>query len=106
MDDLDESLKTRRKVFNVLVECLQNLYHHIDDFKIEGSPEEVAKLKSAVFMISRNKGYYNVVTGNFLLSENVPKLTDRITTINSFDRDELKEYYKSESQQDWKEGET
>ena len=95
MDDLEESLKTRRKVFNVLVECLQNLYHHIDDFEVEGSPEEVAKMKSAVFMISRNEGYYNVVTGNFLLSENVDKLTERITMINSFNREELKDYYKS-----------
>lgn len=95
MEDLEESLKTRRKVFNVLVECLQNLYHHIDDFEIEGPPEDVAKMKSAVFMIARNEGYYNVVTGNFLLSENVDKLTDRITTINSFDREQLKEYYKS-----------
>lgn len=95
MEDLEESLKTRRKVFNVLVECLQNLYHHIDDFEIEGSPEDIAKMKSAVFMIARNEGYYNVVTGNFLLTENVAKLTERITTINSLDRAELKEYYKS-----------
>lgn len=95
MEDLEESLKTRRKVFNVLVECLQNLYHHIDDFEIDGTPEDVARMKSAVFMIARNEGYYNVVTGNFLLTENVTKLTDRITTINSFDREELKEYYKS-----------
>lgn len=95
MEDLEESLKTRRKVFNVLVECLQNLYHHIDDFEIEGTPEDIAKMKSAVFMIARNEGYYNVVTGNFLLSENVDKLTERITTINSFDRAQLKEYYKS-----------
>lgn len=95
MEDLEESLKTRRKVFNVLVECLQNLYHHIDDFEIEGTPEDIAKMKSAVFMIARNEGYYNVVTGNFLLTENVDKLTERIETINSFDRNELKEYYKS-----------
>jgi len=95
MEDLEESLKTRRKVFNVLVECLQNLYHHIDDFQIEGSPEEIAKKKSAVFMISRSEGFYNVVTGNFLLAENIEKLESRIEKINSLDRDELKAYYKS-----------
>ena len=31
MEDLNEEPKTKKKVFNVLVECLQNLYHHIDD---------------------------------------------------------------------------
>lgn len=30
MDYMEESPKTKKKVFNVLVECLQNLYHHID----------------------------------------------------------------------------
>jgi len=28
MEDLADAPKTRKKVFNVLVECLQNLYHH------------------------------------------------------------------------------
>ncbi len=95
MDDLNESTKTKRKVFNVLVECLQNLYHHIDDFEVTGSAEEISKKKSAVFLISRNDGFYRVVTGNFLLDENVPKLTDRIDLINSMDRSELNAFYKS-----------
>ncbi len=95
MENLEESLKTRRKVFNVLVECLQNLYHHIDDFEVHGTVDEIEHRKSAIFLISRNPGHYNIITGNFLLNENVEKLKGRIETINSFDREELKEYYKS-----------
>ena len=30
MDDVSEDSKIRKKVYNVLVESLQNLYHHID----------------------------------------------------------------------------
>ena len=30
MDHIDEKPKVKKKVFNILVECLQNLYHHID----------------------------------------------------------------------------
>ena len=44
MEDLNEAPKTRKKVFNVLVECLQNLYHHIDDFEVKGSKEEISKI--------------------------------------------------------------
>ena len=33
MEDLNDAPKTKRRVFNVLVECLQNLYHHIDETK-------------------------------------------------------------------------
>jgi Na+/phosphate symporter len=31
MDNMQEDSKTKKKVYNVLVECLQNLYHHMDD---------------------------------------------------------------------------
>ena len=31
MDNMNEEPKTKKKVYNVLVECLQNLYHHMDD---------------------------------------------------------------------------
>lgn len=95
MEDYDEAPKTRKKVFNVLVECLQNLYHHIDDFEIEGSKEEISQKKSAIFMISRHKGHYHVITGNYVLNENIPKLKERIEYINSLDKEELKAYYKS-----------
>ena len=48
MEDLQDSPKIRKRVFNVLVECLQNLYHHIDEFEVVGSPEELAE-KSPLF---------------------------------------------------------
>ncbi|MEA1897483.1 MAG: hypothetical protein U9N53_07445, partial [Bacteroidota bacterium] len=31
MQDFNDHSKVRKKVYNVLVESLQNLYHHIDD---------------------------------------------------------------------------
>ena len=31
MDNMQEEPKMKKKVYNVLVECLQNLYHHMDD---------------------------------------------------------------------------
>ena len=66
MEDLHEAPRTRKKVFNVLVECLQNLYHHIDEFEVEGDAIEVLEKKSAIFSISRNVECYSIVTGNFV----------------------------------------
>ena len=94
MEDLNEEPKTKKKVFNVLVECLQNLYHHIDDFEVQGSAEEVSEKKSAIFSISRTVESYNIVTGNFVSNENVTNLTNKINKINDLSRDELKAYYK------------
>jgi len=94
MEDLNDSPKTRRKVFNVLVECLQNLYHHIDDFEVVGTPEELSEKKSAIFSISRTDEFYNIVTGNFIYHSNIKDISGKIDHINSLNRDELKEFYK------------
>ncbi len=94
MEELQDSNKERKKVFNILVEILQNLYHHIDDFDVEGTAEEVNNIKSSIFMISRLETEYKIVTGNYLLSENVEKLKSRIDHVNGLEKDELKQFYK------------
>ena len=94
MEDLHEAPRTRKKVFNVLVECLQNLYHHIDEFEVLGTIEEVSEKKSAIFSISRSLECYNIVTGNFVSNYNVNNLTSKINKVNDLTRDELKSYYK------------
>ena len=95
MDDLNDSPAAKKKVFNVLVECLQNLYHHIDDFDNENVVVNPAgDKKSAIFSIIRNEDDYNIVTGNFIYPKNVEDVTSKIDYINSLNRDELKAYYK------------
>ena len=94
MEELHEAPRTRKKVFNVLVECLQNLYHHIDEFEVVGTPEEISEKKSAIFSISRSVESYNIVTGNFVSKDNVNNLTGKINKVNNLNREELKAYYK------------
>ena len=92
MDDMNEAPRLRKKVYNVLVECLQNLYHHIDEV-----PSETAKNgadKSAIFMVSLNPKGYSITTGNYILSDRKAKFEERLERINSLDRDELKQLYK------------
>ena len=90
LDNLGEPSKMKRKVYNVLVECLQNLYHHRDEMKRIGIDEESA----AIFMIGRNDEGYNIVTGNYILTERVESLMGKIDHVNSLDRDGLKILYK------------
>ena len=84
----------KKKDFNVLVECLQNLYHHIDDFDKDNFLDASGNKKSAIFSISRNEDAYNIVTGNFIYTKNVEEVSKKIDHINSLDRDQLKAYYK------------
>jgi len=91
LDNIQEEPKIKKKVYNVLVECLQNLYHHLDD--VEEDME--ADVKSAIFMISKGDTQYNIVTGNFISNENIIILQKRLEEINELTKEELKEYYKT-----------
>jgi len=92
MDEYSESSKIRKKVYNVLVESLQNLYHHI-----EVLPEEMQKKyddKFGILVVSRQDDRYKISTGNFIGHEKVDVLRNKIDKINSMSRDELKDMYK------------
>ena len=93
LDDLSETSKIRKKVYNVLVESLQNLYHHIDDL-----PDEVRgdlEPKFGVLVVARvESNVYKITTGNFVTSGKIKFLKDKIDKINSLSKDELKDMYK------------
>ena len=92
LENLEEPPRTRKKVFNVLVECLQNLYHHIDDGPVDASAS--GESRSAIFMIGKQEEQYSILTGNFILTENVQSLKKHLDEINQMDMMELKLYYK------------
>ena len=94
LDRYNETSKIKRKVFNVLVECLQNLYHHSDEDQEEAKVTDKNSVKpSVIVMVAKNKDAYNILTGNMIPSENVSTLKNRLQEINELSKDELKELY-------------
>ena len=87
MDNMQEEPRMKKKVYNVLVECLQNLYHHLDEIT-----ETDEKIRSAIFTIGKLDEKYSIVTGHYILNENISGLRNRLDEVNSLNRDELKEY--------------
>lgn len=92
MDYMEESPKMKKKVFNVLVECLQNLYHHIDDSD-EFRDRNRIEAQSALFMIAKKDDSFVIRTGNYVETEQAEELKERLDQINGLDRDELKKLY-------------
>ena len=90
--EVNEQSKLRKKVYNILVESLQNLYHHVD--KVPGDFEDQNAEKFAILSVKRVNDGYKITTGNFIRSENVPGLEERIVKINKSTSDEIKELYK------------
>jgi len=86
MDSSGEESAVKRKVFNVMVECLQNIVKHADD---------VANNHSAVFMVGKQEDKYIIISGNPIMNENIDTLKGKLDQINGLDKDGLKELYKS-----------
>lgn len=93
LENMGEDPKVKKKVYNVLVECLQNLYHHIDEEPIKDDPIFNGS-KSAIFMIGISPNGYSIMTGNYIKTKKVESLEDRLDQINALDPDALKALYK------------
>lgn len=92
LDGDGEDKKIKKKVFNVMVECLQNVYHHLDTLEISADDSEVND-RTALLMIGKEEKDYYVITGNHILNDRIPAVRDRLEKVNQCNRDELKALY-------------
>lgn len=92
MVEVSEQSKLRKKVYNVLVESLQNLYHHVD--KVPEDFEDQTAEKYGLLVVQKENSGYRIITGNFVRSENIEKLEEKIKRINRSSHEEIKELYK------------
>ncbi len=79
---------TRRKIFNIMVEVLQNISKNRIDCDID--PAALA----SVFMIGANDDHYILLSSNIILNDKISNLKERINQINSLDKTGLKQLYK------------
>jgi hypothetical protein len=92
MVEVNEQSKLRKKVYNVLVESLQNLYHHVD--KVPEDFEDQTAERFGLMVVNKVDDGYRIITGNFVHSENIEKLEEKIKRINRSSHEEIKELYK------------
>ncbi len=90
MEKDDEAGTVQRKVFHVMVECLQNISKHADDF----TSNDYLFSGRGIFLVSKNEDEYSVTTGNAVENDRIEELTDMLETINKMDKEELKQLYK------------
>ena len=89
LDAVNEKGTVKKKIFNILVECMQNLYHHSES-EVVGDEHS----RRAMLELFFDDEYYNILTGNYIKNEEVEKLRDRIERVNSLSKDELRQYYR------------
>ena len=92
MQFLNLDKKKKKRVFNVLVECFQNLYHHIDGQDESQLPANIQK--SALIMVKYKDGQFIVRTGNHINNEGISDLKEKLAMVNELEPDELRELYR------------
>lgn len=98
MESLDVPTKKKKRVFNVLVECFQNLYHHIESFGEEDNLE--GRQKSALITVKYDNGKFIITTGNFVTQDRIPELNEKLAQVNAMDSDDLRDFYRAKLEQD------
>lgn len=84
-DHTDESL--RKKLFNVMVETLQNICKHQHELPFHGY--------NPFLIISHGNDCFYLLTGNLIHHSKISLVKEKIDKINSLNKDELKEFYKA-----------
>lgn len=83
-DNVDEGL--RRKLFNIMVEGLQNICkHQLKTDLLEYNP---------FLMVGEGEGCYKMSTGNLIAKDKIEIVQTKLDEINVLNKEELKEYYK------------
>jgi hypothetical protein len=90
LEEKINSPETRKKIFSILVEALQNIFHHQADPANENIPEN----NQPGFVISRNEQNgtidYTIITGNYVLNSSVNILKEKLEEINSLSPEEIR----------------
>src|SRR3972149_6680529 len=74
----EESNTVQKKVFHVMVECLQNISNHADDF---GSNECLFSGR-VIFLVAKGKDDYSVTTGNAVDNSKIADLKRLLEQVN------------------------
>lgn len=89
----EDDNSVQKKVFHVMVECLQNISKHSEPPPNNSSTNKDGR---GIFVVSRCDEAYNVITGNIILNSKIAGLKKMLDNINELDKVGLKKLYKQQ----------
>ncbi len=89
MDKNLEEKSVKKKVFHVMVEILQNMTKHSDNY-------EELDSGNGLFIVGKKEGSYYIITANKVKEDEIDELKSSIDHINTLDKEQLKELYKKQ----------
>lgn len=79
---------TRKRVFHIMIECLQNITKHSDDYD-----EKEKQIGNGLFIVGESKDSFYVVTGNLVRNDKMVVLESRLEKLNSSSPKDLKHLF-------------
>jgi len=89
MEEDEEATRVQRTVFHVMVESLQNISRHADEYETG----ETVYSGKGIFMVSNTEDSYCITTGNAINNEKISGLKEMLIQINGLDDQNLKTLY-------------
>lgn len=83
-----KSESSRRKIFNLIVEILQNIYKHGDARTVTDD-----NARPGVFMIGRIPGSTTLCAGSLIANAKIAGLKEKIDHVNTLQKEDLEKFY-------------
>ena len=74
----------KNKIFSLMVELLQNIVRHADDYTINNIAGHYG-----IFFISERKDGFTLTTGNYIKKEKIPVLKEKLDSINDLPQKDI-----------------
>ena len=89
LEEKEETAKVQRTVFHVMVECLQNISRHADEY----DSGDYMYSGRGIFLVSYSDDSYWITTGNAVANNKIDGLKKMIDDVNDLSIEKLKELY-------------
>lgn len=84
MESMESERSVKKRIFNILIECLQNVVNHG-----ESNVKEVGPLVA----LAKENGQYVIFTANPIDSENLRKFEEKVELVNEIDHTDIRKVY-------------
>jgi hypothetical protein len=91
LDDVEVD-QVMRRVYHVMVESLQNINRHAEEYEDKGHPYP----GTGLVLVAKNSERFQVTTGNIIETSHVEELSMFLGKLNNMDNNALDELYKQQ----------
>lgn len=88
LNRIEDTLKIKKRIYFIMVECLQNITRH-QEMPVDSEKPE----NSGIFILQKRNNSYFITTGNLIHKSSMAILQKQLEKVNSMNKAQLKAHY-------------